>query len=675
MHEKYTRKGGEGKSGTDVYRRKYFYVSWRRKRYVIKFISLSGQCSDIKASCLKVFVKAIKIIIKMALSPGDPSSFANPEFAIVTHTHLELNVDFDQKILQGKAILDIERTSSAATEVILDSRELVISSATSDGSSLEHHIGADVEFGSKLVIQLPSAAGNNNTKCKIEIEYKTSPNATALKWLTAEQTAGGVHPYLFSQCQAIHARSMFPCQDTPSVKSTYSAKISVPRELTVVMSALLDGVSDLGSDKKVYEFRQPVPIPSYLVAIAVGALVAKQIGPRSKVWAEKEFIDQSAYEFGETETMLQIAEQLCGPYVWGMYDILVLPPSFAFGGMENPCLTFVTPTILAGDRSLANVIAHEISHSWTGNLVTNANFEHFWLNEGFTMFVERKINSRMFGEKMRHFEALHGIGCLREGIQTLGETNQLTNLVPNLAGVDPDDAFSIVPYEKGHTFLFYLEQLLGGSEVFEPFLKSYLDTFKYRSIKTDTWKDYLYKYFSDKIKLLNSVDWDTWLYKPGMPPVIPNYDKSLTNVCTELAKRWIEWKEISTSTFMKSDIDSLSPAQKVAFLTELHKSSVNLSLDKMQVMADTYQLDSIKNSEIRFIWLRLCIKNRWESKVDDALAFATEQGRMKYVRPIFRDLYEWEAMRQRAIDIYLSKKNKMMYVTAHAVAKDLHLSD
>ncbi|EFN66270.1 Leukotriene A-4 hydrolase [Camponotus floridanus] len=611
----------------------------------------------------------------MALSPGDPSSYARPDLAVVTHTHLELTVDFDRKVLEGKVILDIERTSSA-NEIILDNRKLVISNITNtvDGSSLEYSIEADVEFGSKLVVQLPQTVRDDNTKYKIEIIYETSPDATSLQWLTAEQTTGGIHPYLFSQCQAIHARSMFPCQDTPSVKSTYSAKISVSKELTVVMSALLDKVSE-NSDKKTYEFHQPVPIPSYLVAIAIGALVSKQVGPRSKVWAEKEYIDQSAYEFGETETMLQCAEQLCGPYIWGIYDILVLPPSFPFGGMENPCLTFVTPTILAGDRSLANVIAHEISHSWTGNLVTNANFEHFWLNEGFTMFIERKINAKMFSEKTRHFEALHGIECLSEEMKNLGETNQLTNLVPNLIGIDPDDAFSIVPYEKGHTFLFYLEQLLGGPEVFEPFLKSYLNTYKYKSIKTDIWKDYLYQYFSEEVKLLNSVDWDTWLYKPGMPPVIPDYDKTLTNACTELAKRWIQWDESTVSPFTKLDIESFSPGQKVTFLTNLHKSPDVLSLDKIQLITATYQLDLVKNSEIRFVWLRLCIKSRWEPKVSDALEFATEQGRMKFVRPIFRDLYEWQEMRQRAIDVYLEKKNKMMYVTAHMLAKDLHLND
>ncbi|XP_024941988.1 leukotriene A-4 hydrolase [Cephus cinctus] len=614
--------------------------------------------------------------IKMALSPGDPNSFSTPELAAVTHTHLDLSVDFQRKILTGSVVLDVEKRN-ATDELILDNRGIIILTILNaiDGSNLNYNISEDVQYGSKLSIKLPENAVSSNEdilKYKIEIRYETSPEASALQWLTPEQTAGGKHPYLFSQCQAIHARSMLPCQDTPSVKSTYSAAIKAPAELVVLMSAQRKGIKDEGNTK-IHTFHQPVPIPSYLIAIAVGALVSKEVGPRSRVWAEKEFINQSAYEFGETEMMLKTAEDICGPYIWGIYDLLVLPPSFPFGGMENPCLTFVTPTLLAGDRSLASVVAHEISHSWTGNLVTNANFEHFWLNEGFTMFVERKIDGRMFGDKVRQFSALSGIKALREGINTIGETNQLTSLVPNLTGVDPDDAFSIVPYEKGHTFLYYLEELLGGPAEFEPFLKEHLEKFKYKSIVTSDWKAFLYSYFSDKREILNSVDWETWLNKPGMPPVIPNYDTSLADACIALAKKWINWNENTSSIFSKSDIANLTANQKREFLVELFSANETLSVKKLEAMQAAYDFDSVKNSEIRFMWLRICIKGRWESKVLDALAFATQQGRMKFVRPIFRDLYAWEATRQRAIDAYLANKSKMMYVSAHTIAKDLHL--
>ncbi|XP_035735268.1 leukotriene A-4 hydrolase-like [Vespa mandarinia] len=614
----------------------------------------------------------------MALSENDPNSFSRPDLAVVTHIHLELNVDFDRKVLSGKAILDIEKKGATNT-VILDNRNLIILSVINvdNGSTLNYKVESDIGYGSKFIIELPTpvnSTNENDTRYKIEINYETASDATGLQWLTPEQTTGGKHPYLFSQCEAIHARSVLPCQDTPSVKFTYSAKISAPQEMTVLMSALLDDVTN-NETTKIYRFHQPIPVPSYLIAIAVGVLASKKIGPRSTVWAEQEYIDRSAYEFAETETMLQIAEQICGPYVWGVYDLLVLPPSFPFGGMENPCLTFVTPTLLAGDRSLANVVAHEIAHSWTGNLVTNANFEHFWLNEGFTMFVERKINGRMFGEKYRQFSAINGLKSLEECIETLGKSNQITNLIPSLIGINPDDSFSVVPYEKGHTLLFYLEQLLGGSDVFEPFLKSYLSTYEYKSIVTNTWKEYLYKYFPNKIELLDSVDWNAWFNTPGMPPVIPNYDKSLAIACTELAQKWISWDETTTSPFDKNDIQNLTAIQKITFLAELRASSTILSLQKLETMQDTYDFNSIKNAEIRFLWLRLCIKSRWASKVSDALDFATEQGRLKFVRPIFRDLYKWKEMRQTAIDTYLKNKNKMMYVTAHMVAKDLHLND
>lgn len=316
-----------------------------------------------------------------------------------------------------------------------------------------------------MEISLPIALSKNQ-EVVIEISFETSPKSSALQWLTPEQTSGKEHPYLFSQCQAIHCRAILPCQDTPSVKLTYSAEVSVPKELVALMSAIRDGEAPDPEDpsRKIYRFSQKVPIPCYLIALVVGALESRQIGPRTLVWSEKEQVEKSAYEFSETESMLKIAEDLGGPYVWGQYDLLVLPPSFPYGGMENPCLTFVTPTLLAGDKSLSNVIAHEISHSWTGNLVTNKTWDHFWLNEGHTVYLERHICGRLFGEKFRHFHALGGWGELQNSIKTFGDTHPFTKLVVDLTNVDPDVAYSSVPYEKGFALLFYLEQLLGGPE-------------------------------------------------------------------------------------------------------------------------------------------------------------------------------------------------------------------
>lgn len=247
----------------------------------------------------------------------------------------------------------------------------------------------------------------------VRIDYETSNRASGLQWLTPEQTLGKQHPYLFSQCQAIHARSVLPCQDTPAVKFTYEATVEHPKELTALMSALVEK-----KETGVTKFKQEVPIPAYLLAIAIGDLVSRPLGPHSNVWAEAGIVDAAAEEFSETDKMLKTASDICGPYVWKQYDLLVMPPSFPFGGMENPCLTFVTPTVLAGDKSLADVVAHEIAHSWTGNLVTNKNFEHFWLNEGFTVFVETKIVGRLQGNKERDFHMLRNLTELKECVST-----------------------------------------------------------------------------------------------------------------------------------------------------------------------------------------------------------------------------------------------------------------
>ncbi|XP_069682260.1 leukotriene A-4 hydrolase isoform X2 [Periplaneta americana] len=609
-----------------------------------------------------------------SLSPGDPSSFSRPEEAAVSSVSLYLDVDFERKVLAGKADLTVEKKKAEVTHVILDSKDLKITKVTDLGSgqTLDFTVGEKAStLGSKLEIKLPST---NELRIDVSISFETSPDSTALQWLGREQTAGQQHPYLFSHCEAIHCRSMFPCQDTPSVKVTYTAEITAPGDLTVLMSAQRVGEPTVtSSGRKLHKFEQTVPIPVYLVAIVVGLLESHKLGPRSHVWTEKENLDKAAYEFAETEEMLATAESICGEYVWGIYDLLVLPPSFPFGGMENPCLTFVTPTLLAGDRSLADVVAHEISHSWTGNLVTNRNFEHFWLNEGFTVFVERKILAKMHGEKARQFAAIGGLKDLKDAIAALGENNPLTCLVPDLKGVDPDDAFSNVPYEKGHTLLFHLEELAGGPEAFDPFLRAYINKFKYKSIDTDDFKNFLYEYFPNNTKL-KAVDWNEWLFKPGMPPIIPKYDTSLEEVCTDLCMKWLQWDAEAECScpFKAEDIKNMSSRQVQEYLAQLLENKP-LPLKKLQAMEDTYKFNSVINSEIRFRWLRLCIKGKWKEQVDRALEFVVEQGRMKFVRPIYRDLYAWEEVRDKAIAVFKANKSKMMYVGAYTVAKDLHL--
>uniref|UniRef100_A0A8C0HIS3 Leukotriene A-4 hydrolase n=1 Tax=Buteo japonicus TaxID=224669 RepID=A0A8C0HIS3_9AVES len=500
---------------------------------------------------------------------------------------------------------------------VLDTKDLQVFKVTVNGQDAKFVFGEKHSFkGTPLEITLPFELSRGQ-EAIVEISFESSPKSSALQWFTPEQTSGKKHPFLFSQCQATHCRAILPCQDTPAVKLTYYAEISVPKELVALMSANRDGEmpDPEDSSRKIYCFSQNVPIPCYLIALVVGALESRKIGPRTLVWAEKELVDKSAYEFAEAEAMLKTAEDLAGPYVWGQYDLLVLPPSFPYGGMENPCLTFVTPTLLVSS-TLTKVIAHEISHSWTGNLVTNKTWEHFWLNEGHTVYLERRIGGRLFGEQFRHFQALGGWRELQNTINTLGDKNPVTNLVPNLSEVDPDVAYSSVPYEKGFALLFYLEQLLGGPDVFIGFLKAYIQQFAYKSIVTEDWKKFLYSYFKDKVDVLDKVDWNSWFHAPGMPPA-------------------------------------------------------PLPVSHVQRMQQVYDFNAINNSEIRFRWLRLCIKSKWEEAIPLALKMATDQGRLKFTRPLFRDLYGFDKCRDLAVKTFLEHRASMHPVTSMLVGKDL----
>jgi len=602
------------------------------------------------------------------LSPGDPSSHSRPDQALVTRMHLNLAADFARKVLTGFVTLGVKKVDTEVKQLKLDCSMLDITGVKEDKDSklLDWNVGPAGPCGSELTVTLPEDLEEMN----ITVNYSTSPSSTALQWLSPAQ-AGGDHPYLFSQNQAIHCRAMVPCQDTPSVKTPYTATITVPTPLTALMSALREGDPEVLPGGLIkYQFSQPVPVQSYLIALAVGQLESVRVGPRSLVWGGKKQLELAKIDFSETEEMLATAESLCGPYVWGDYDILVLPPSFPFGGMENPCLTFATPTLLSGDRSNANVIAHEIAHSWTGNLVTNSNFEHFWLNEGFTVFTERKILGRMRGEQMRDFHAILGWRDLEETVNSqFNPTHPFTALVPDLSGVDPDDAFSTIPYEKGSTFLWYLEELVGGPEKFEPFLKNYYEHFKYKSITTDQFKSFFLSYFSANPSI-SSIDWDTWLYSPGMPPYKPSFDETLAVKSRQLADKWIS-EDIPDDG---EEFVKFSAEQKLEFLGILLDSS-KLSKDKIEKMDHLYSLSNNPNTEILFLFIRLGIKARWERSLELGLDLATRQGRMKFCRPLFKDMWGWDEQKERVKKCFLDHRGEMMAVCREMVGKDLGITE
>jgi leukotriene-A4 hydrolase len=550
-------------------------------------------------------------------------------------------------------------------------------------------------FGSPLSITLPSVVSDS---LKVRIFYETSPEASAIQWLGAEQTKGKKHPYLFTQCQAIHARSLYPCQDAPGAKFTYTAEIQVDAPLVVVMSAIQEKeIGKSADDKKlVYKFVQKVPISSYLLAIAIGNLTCKRFGvnDRCSVWSEPEMvsffiqlcnlrfvlqIDECFAEFGaDTDNFVATAEKICGPYVWGEYGLLVLPPSFPYGGMENPCMTFATPTLLAGDRSLVDVVAHEISHSWFGNLVTNRTWEDFWLNEGFTVYLERRITANYYGEKgekLRHLQAEIGWRHLIDSVALYGADHEYTKLIPKLDGVDPDDAFSSVPYEKGFAFLFYLEQLVGGPQKMEGYLRAHCDKFQFATVSSSEFKAFFLDYFKDQAENLSKVDWNWWYTAPGLPAE-PALDTTLSDACTTLAHDWFYGQP-------GNQFAEFSPLQVQIFLEKVlvevenkvksdGEAGVREILGRMD---EQYHFSESKSAEVKFRWFTANLKAKETKIFDKVLEFATSQGRMKFTRPLFRELAK-VSPEAKALAQETFIKNRGFYhsICAKMVAKDLEIA-
>ncbi|HET6433419.1 hydrolase/aminopeptidase, partial [Dyella sp.] len=459
---------------------------------------------------------ASALLLPLAAHATDPYSYAQPDQVKVTHLDLDLKVDFPHKELHGKAVLALDWVNPRASSLVLDTRDLKIASveaidAEGHASALTYALAPrDEQLGSKLTIAAPTHPAT------VRIVYDTSPEASGLQWLSKAQTADKQLPFMFSQSESIHARSWVPLQDSPAIRFTWHAHVTAPKNLRVVMSAPNDAKHPLDGD---FEFDQAHPVPSYLLAIAVGDLDARETGPRSAVYAEPSVVDKAAHEFEDTEKMIAAAESLYGPYRWGRYDLLVLPPSFPFGGMENPNMTFATPTIIVGDKSLVSVVSHELAHSWSGNLVTAASWRDIWLNEGITTYVQGRITEALYGKRLADEEILLAERNLQKTLGTMPANAQ--RLAPQPRKIDADDELSDVAYDKGSWFLRALEQRF-GRERFDAYLKGYFNHFAWHSITTEQMLAYLKPNLIDKYP--GKMSWDEvneWVYGIGIPKDAP----------------------------------------------------------------------------------------------------------------------------------------------------------
>lgn len=557
----------------------------------------------------------------------DESSYAEPDKVVIQDIALDLKLDFDHKQIGGTATYTLEWKNKDAGQLVLDTRELSISrieAVAADGarSPLQFVLApADPVFGSKLTIEAPQQP------TKVEVTYATAPTASGLQWLEPSMTEGKKLPFMFSQSQAIHARSWVPLQDTPSVRFTYSAHVTSRPDVMVLMSADNDPKAVRDGD---YSFRMQQPIPSYLLAIAAGDVVFEPISGRSGVWAEPTMVGKAAKEFEDTEKMIGAAEKLYGEYRWGRYDMLVLPPSFPFGGMENPRLTFATPTVIVGDKSLVSLVAHELAHSWSGNLVTNASWKDIWLNEGFTSYVQARITEALYGKEMAEMERQIDQTDLLAEIKDMSPADQALALPP-LTERDPDEALSQVAYVKGAWFLEFLEARF-GRDTFDPFLRGWFNDHAFQSADTDQFVDYMKTHLLPKNpNAVTEAELKAWLQEPGIPAFAAKaQSRSFSNVDTAR----IAWE--GTGTVPNSQLTGEWSTQEwVRFIDGLGATQ---PVEKLAALDQAFHFTGTANGEIAMRWYPLAIRSGYAEANPAAGEFIERVGRRKLIMPIYAEL-------------------------------------
>ncbi|XP_066528508.1 aminopeptidase B isoform X1 [Hoplias malabaricus] len=609
--------------------------------------------------------KALVLYSDKAEDVATSSSFRNFK---IQHFHLDIKVDFEKKCLSGTETLRIQCIQGPQSELhfdihpTLELQTVSFSINDRDWTTAEFLTRDFASYGNTLVVRFPTP-WNAEDKFQISIKYAAF-DGPGVCWLDPKQTAGKLRPYVFTQGQAVLNRSFFPCFDTPAVKSTFSASVKVPAGFTAVMSA---NKWEHRKADNTFLFHMEQPIPAYLVALAVGDLVSAEIGPRSRVWTEPCLLEAAKKEYhGVIEEILSVGEKLFGPYIWGRYDVLFMPPSFPFGGMENPCLTFVTPCLLAGDRSLADVIIHEICHSWFGNLVTNANWGDFWLNEGFTMYAQRRVCREIYGEAYTCLEAATGRALLRQHMDNTGEDHPLNKLRVHIKpGVDPDDTYNETPYEKGFCFVSYLAHLTGDQSHFDAFLKAYVDKFKFCSVVAEDVLEFYLEYFPDlkhkRVHEIEGLEFDSWLNTPGWPPYLPDLSAgwTLMKPADQLADLWVK-DPIDITPINKTDVESWKTYQIAYFLDKILEKSP-LPEGNIRRLEETYpHIVMSDNAELRLRWAQIVAKNQHKPGYHHVRSFLSWQGKQKYTLPVYRALWNGtEEMKALAAEIFSATSHQL----------------
>lgn len=579
---------------------------------------------------------ALLLVLLIATLPAlaqdrrtDEHSYAQPDKVRISHLALDLAIDFDKHQLGGNAVLTLAWADPAQRELVLDTRDLAIASV--EARSGERKFRAvdfalaprDERFGSKLTITLPRQYE------QVRITYTTSPEASGLQWLGPAMTAGGKTPFMFSQSQAIHARSWVPLQDTPSVRFTYTARIRTPADVMAVMSADNDPAAPRDGD---YAFTMPQAIPSYLMAIAAGDLVFKPISARAGVWAEPRTLDRAVKEFADTEKMIQVTEQLYGDYRWGRYDLLILPPSFPFGGMENPRLSFITPTVIVGDGSLVSLVAHELAHSWSGNLVTNASWKDMWLNEGFTSYVENRIVEALYGKERADMEYVISRNGLVAELAEVPEAQQVL-VLPARGGSDPEDALGAVAYDKGAWFLQFLEQRHGRA-AFDPFLRSWFDTHAFQSADSDQFAAFLRANLMAKQPgVVTEAELTAWLGQPGIPAFAPRTTSPRFDAVDAARTAWVKRRtaarELKTSAW--------TTQEWVYFLEGL---PAELPPERLVELDQAFRFTGTPNGELAQRWYPLSVRSEYFEARPAMSLFLRKIGRRKLIMPTYEALVQ-----------------------------------